>query len=452
MLEPLARRAIARLAASVLSVRPLVEGVAVPIRIAAVGRGTAVAPHGSAPHRPARQWDARQWDAVAALVDRVARRAGVSGLTVSRDVAFDDLQVFERVVSDRLALAELADSVATFPDDLPADADTIAAEVDAIAAEVDAIADEAVAESFDVVFQKETIAAFDGVPLNVYGSRSGGEAVVLVPACGMPAALAEYWMRFLDRDRRVLAWESRGLFGALDAHDGHAIDVAAQAADLFTVMDHYGVPTAHVVGLCGGAVIALAAAAQQPDRISSLSLWHGAYAFADGCPRTRHQDDLIELMAIAASSRRAARSVQTAFCQMTLTSTPAELAHYMLYPFASPDLFYRYCRLNGNLATTDVGQYLAPVTQPTLVITSRDDETAHPQGSKQVADGLRNASLRIEPHGDHASLFQAGNDLMQVAVDFIARQVPAPSVPEPTVLVSCDSNTGTAVDSFSERL
>src|SRR5690348_5120827 len=103
-------------------------------------------------------------------------------------------------------------------------------------------------------------------------------------------------------------------------------------------------------------------------------------------------------MAIAASSRAAARSVHATFCQMALTSTPAELAHHVLYPYANAELFYRYCRLNGRLATTDVGRYLAKVHQHTLVVTSRDDETAHPQGSKQVADGLSNARLRVEAH------------------------------------------------------
>jgi pimeloyl-ACP methyl ester carboxylesterase len=68
-----------------------------------------------------------------------------------------------------------------------------------------------------------------------------------------------------------------------------------------------------------------------------------------------------------------------------------------------------------------VEQYLTRVKQPTLVVTSEDDETAHPQGSRQVAGGLRNGRLWVEPHGDHSSLFQAGNPLMQVAVDFIGQ-------------------------------
>jgi pimeloyl-ACP methyl ester carboxylesterase len=398
MLEARARKAIARLVTSVLSVKPVAEGLAMPIRVVPVSRHATV---------PRGHWPAAHWAGMDRLLDRVARQAGVAGLTLRRDVALDDLLVFERVVSNRLALADMPRSVAAIGEDL--------------LAEVDQVAAVTMAEGFDAFFRKERIVSPDGLPLNVYSAGPGGEAVVVVPACGMPASLAESWMRYLARDRRVLAWESRGIFGAADQHGDYAVDTAAQAADLFTVMDHYGVASAHVVGLCGGAVIALAAAASAPGRVRSLSLWHGAYEFASGSQRTKFQNDLIELMTIAAHSRAAARSVQATFCQVALTNTPADLAHLVLYPYTSPELFYRYCRLNGTLARTDVEQYLTRVKQPTLVVTSEDDETAHPQGSRQVAGGLRNGRLWVEPHGDHSSLFQAGNPLMQVAVDFIGQ-------------------------------
>jgi 3-oxoadipate enol-lactonase len=396
MLDPARRRAVARLAAAVLAVKPFATALPAPVRVVPVPRG----------NPPSAAWPAARWDAAGRLLDRIAVLAGVPGLTVSPGMAFGDLRAFERVVSTRLDLADLMDREMTVADDEWPDVDQIAAR--------------AVRAGFDAFFGKEVIGAFDGVPLSVYSGRQGREAVVLATACGMPAALAESWMRFIARDRWVLTWESRGLFEAADYHGDHAIDTAAQAADLFTVMDHHGVPSAHVIGLCGGASIALAAAAQQPGRISSLSLWHGAYVLASGCPKTRHQQDLIELMALAAHSRAAARSVQATIGHMALGSVPGEIAHLALYPYANSELFYRYCRLNGTLATTDMEQYLSRVKQPALVVTSRDDATAHPQGSRQVAELLPNARLRVEPHGDHTSLFVADGTLMQVATDFIA--------------------------------
>ncbi|WJY37077.1 alpha/beta hydrolase [Streptomyces sp. P9-2B-2] len=378
--------------------KPLIAGLAAPVRVVPVARDAAVSPA---------DWSAGEWRALRGLLNRVARRAGVTGLTLTRNEVFDDLQVFERVVSERLALADWMNSAAAVP-------------VDRLG-EVDQVVAETLADSFDVFSHKEAITSVDGVPLNVYAAGQADEAVVLVPACGMPAALAESWVRFLARDRRVLTWESRGLFDAADHGGDYSIDIGAQAADLFTVMDHYGVTSAHVVGLCGGAVIALAAAAEQSGRVSSLSLWHGAYEFTDGGMKTKHQEGLIELMTSAARSRAAARAVHAAFCQAMLTSTPADVAHLVLYPYASPELLYRYCRLNTGITSTDVGPYLAKVKQPTLVVTSQDDDIAHPAGSQQVAAGLSNGHLRVEDHGDHISLFNADEKLLRVAADFMAQ-------------------------------
>ncbi|GAA1510225.1 hypothetical protein GCM10009677_48970 [Sphaerisporangium rubeum] len=398
MLEPHENDAVTRLVAAVLSVKPLVAALAVPVGVVPVAAGTVASGTGDPPGT----WSAQRWDGLEELLGRIARAAGVPGLALVRSASADDLQVFERVISERLALADVPDTVAARP------------------ARADRLVAAAVAGGFDASFGKDTVVAHDGVPLNVYGAGQGDEAVVLVPACGMPAALTETWMRFLARDHRVVTWESRGLFGPVPLIGDCAVDAATQAADLFAVMDHYRVPDAHVVGLCGGAVIALAAAAERPERITSLSLWHGAYHFGGGSPRTRFQDDLIELMTIAAESRAAARSLQTTFRQVALRTTPAETAHLVLYPYATPELFYRYCRLNGVIATTDVEPYLPRVAQPTLVVTSADDQTAHPQGSEQVARGLPYGRLRVEPHGDHSSLFHAGTALMRVATDFIA--------------------------------
>jgi pimeloyl-ACP methyl ester carboxylesterase len=264
------------------------------------------------------------------------------------------------------------------------------------------------------------------MPLNVYAAGEGEETVVLVPACGMPAALAESWLRYFARDRRVLTWESRGLFGAAGHPAEHATGIAAQAADLFAVLDHHGAADAHVIGLCGGAAIALVAAAEQPSRFSSLSLWHGAYGFAYDYRMTAHQEGLIELMTAAARSRAAAQAVHAAFCRAILTSTPADVAHLVLYPYASPELLYRYCRLNLGITSADIEPYLTGVEIPTLVVTSQDDDIAHPEGSRRVAAGLPRGQLRVEPHGDHISLFNADESLLRVAAEFMARhQVPA---------------------------
>ena len=174
----------------------------------------------------------------------------------------------------------------------------------------------------------------DGARLRSYAAGAAEQpAIVLALACGMPAPLCEPWMRSLSRAHRVVTWETRGLFGELDgaAFDRLAHGVDAQARDLIAVMDHHGIARAHVMGLCGGAVIAVAAAAAHPDRIGSLSLWHGDFSGSPG-PTTTHQDNLKALMAMAVTRRADAAAIWSTLVQSAMSAVPPDVAHLVTYP------------------------------------------------------------------------------------------------------------------------
>lgn len=383
MLTHESRRAVARLARAVLSVRPLVDVLEPPVRVLDPSGGDSGA---------------------ARLLRMVAARAGAPQLTPHAGAA--DLAPFELVVSKRLDLGAYGESAAAAPSP----------------GEVDEVVDEVVGESFERRYNCSRLLSHDGAPLRAYaGGARDGKAVVIASACGMPAKLCERWMDFLGRDRFVITWESRGLFEEPADFDALGYDVAAQAADMFAVMDHFGVREAHVMGLCGGAVIALAAAAERPERVSSMSLWHGDFEFSE-CPKTIHQQHLNALIAMASEGRESAAAIYKLFTDTVLTNARADVAHLILYPYASAELFYRYSRLNGSIMCTDVSPVLGKVTRPALVVTSEDDSTAHPAGSMRVAEGLPGATLRVEAHGDHLSLFDAEPHVTELAARFIAAE------------------------------
>lgn len=261
-----------------------------------------------------------------------------------------------------------------------------------------------------------------GATLRGYSAgQPGSPAVVLASACGMPAGLCEPWMRELARDHRVVTWETRGLFGDLGdggAFDALPADVDAQAADLLAVMDHYDLASAHLMGLCGGAVIALRAAARQPARAASLSLWHGDYSGTPG-PMTGHQENLRALLAMAVQSREDAAMINSALAESARAGLPAEVADLVSHPYSTDELFYRYSALTLPTMTEDVTPALPAVRVPALVVTSEDDHTAHPDGSHRIAAALPDAVLRVEPHGDHISVFGADPRLRRILTDFL---------------------------------
>lgn len=264
----------------------------------------------------------------------------------------------------------------------------------------------------------------DGLTLEAFAAGDRARpAVVLVLPCGMPVELSLRWLRALAEEHFVVTWHTRGLFSQRDPEAGMGSSVADQADDLMAVMDALDLPTCHVMGICGGAVIALEAVARHPGRFGSMSLWHGDYDFGSASTKTDHQQDVQALMEMGAGTLAKATSYQKLMHRpAALATIPEQAAPLILYPYATPVLFHHYCKLNFAIMSFDITDLLGRVSHPTLVVTSRTDTTAHPEGSHRVARELARARLVEEPSGDHLSVFDASPRLIQLAVEFVAAQ------------------------------
>jgi pimeloyl-ACP methyl ester carboxylesterase len=285
---------------------------------------------------------------------------------------------------------------------------------------VDSIIQSTIRENFDRKFNSTEIRSFDGAVLKAYTAGNPIDpAIVIIPACGVPAKLCELWINFLSVDHFVLVWETRGLFGELTDVDSLGWDTRAQVKDLLAVMDHYGVSTGHVMGICGGAVVALIAAHDSPERISSLSVWYGDFELGSAAPKTMYQQNLKEVMHLSGAGRSGAAATHELFCSAMINNMRADLAHLIIYPYATPELLFRYGRLNGSIMSTNVETLLEAIPQRTLVVTSQDDSSAHPAGSRHVALRLPNAMLHVKSHGDHLSFYEATADLVELVLRFL---------------------------------
>ncbi|KVV35727.1 alpha/beta hydrolase [Burkholderia ubonensis] len=278
---------------------------------------------------------------------------------------------------------------------------------------------------FDVLsagVERVRIAREAGVSLSAYaGSHRDRPAVVLALPCGMPLDLCQRWFDALAERHFVLTWETRALFGACDAFDAARTDIDAQVDDLFAVMDRFGVDRAHLMGICGGAVVALQAALAQPARAVSLNLWYGDYNLSDDALRTMHQRNYAWLMEAAAQGRDVAQDLQRRFADpSTLVTVPAEIAHAALYPYANAELMYQYAKLSDALNKVDALALLPRVSVPTMVVAGDDDEIAHCGGSVFAAGRIPGARLEVEVGGSHPKLFRASPVSAARALKFLA--------------------------------
>ncbi len=384
---------LAQLASALLEVGPLSGALDSAPRVAPLGPGVK------------RRVDLA---AVQTLIDRLASDLGVRAPRVVADSS--DFVAAELVISNRLGLIGLLDESVSFG----------------------GVSDTVVAAALRQARRGRpamTVAAApDGSTLRCYAvGPSGGPVVVLLSACGMPVGLLRSWITGLGDRFRVLTWESRGMFPAREAldedFDRRGYDVQSQADDLHTVLDVFGVETAHVVGLCGGAAVALAVG--ESARVRSLSLWHGDYELGPDVPKTSHQQDVQSLMLMAGRHRKRAAGLYTMLRRpATLESLRADLAHELIYPYSSAELLYRYGRLNGAIMTTDCRPLLARIDLPTLVVSSMADSTAHPEGSVFVASRIPGARLELLPRGDHLAAFDAAPELIDLARTFVNQAQP----------------------------
>ena len=387
---------LAQLASALVEIGPLSGALDSPPRVAPLGPGT---------ERPA------DVAAVQTLIDRLACELGVRAPRLVADPS--GLVAAELAISNRLGLAALFDRSSSVGD------------------VSDAVVAATVRQTRRGLPVVTVAAAPDGSTLRCYNvGPPAGPVVVLVSACGMPVGLLRRWMIGLSDRFRVLTWESRGMFPAREAPPGWAAhqaldgdfdqrgyDVPTQAGDLHAVLDAFDVEAAHVVGLCGGAAVALAAGSA---RVRSLSLWHGDYELGPDVPKTRHQQDVQSLMLMAGRRRERAAGLHALLRRpATLESLRADLAHELIYPYASAELLYRYGRLNGAIMTTDCRPLLAGIDLPTLVVSSMADTTAHPEGSIVVASRIPGARLELLPQGDHLAAFDATPELIELARAFV---------------------------------
>ncbi|WP_432124101.1 alpha/beta fold hydrolase [Streptomyces sp. C10-9-1] len=353
----------------------------------------------------------------AAALERVARRLGVPPIVVGTPAAggrAPGAETFAQVAAARLKLAGP-----------PPEPGSTAAE----GGLTDGAVDAAAARDIGRAAPPRTVKAPDGTPLRIHTTgpdAPGGPPVVLASAPGMPARLAAFWLRGLAARHRVLTVETRGLFGDpgdpggfTEPFPGHT-GLDAQADDLITAMDEAGLADAHVMGLCGGAALALAAAARHPRRVSSLSLWHGDLELGPDGPKTDHQRNLQALMGMARADPASAGLIHQGLLNAMRGSVPADIAPLALYPYADTGLFVRYSVLNGAVMDTDLRPLLPRVTAPALVVTSGDDTTAHPGGSAEVARALPGATTWTRPHGDHISVFRGAPELLARAEAFLS--------------------------------
>jgi 3-oxoadipate enol-lactonase len=264
----------------------------------------------------------------------------------------------------------------------------------------------------------------DGTVLKIAeaGPREAPGIVISAP-CALSYRLSLPWLGALSSQFRCVAVETRGTSERIDDpedFDRRGCDVDQQVADLLAVAEDAGPGPVHVMGFCGGATVALAAAAKRPGLVRSLSLWHADIDLGDAAPKTDHQVNLRAMLDLGGESRESADWLRRKLTSGPMTGVPEQIGPLVIRPYATAELFYRYARLAGPPMHRDSRPAAAAVSQPVLVVTSEDDDMAHPDGSRRLAGLIPDTRLVVAEHGHHLEAFQATTRQVSCLKAFLA--------------------------------
>jgi 3-oxoadipate enol-lactonase len=255
--------------------------------------------------------------------------------------------------------------------------------------------------------------------------------IVFSPACAMSYRLCLPWIAALSGAYRCVVPQTRGTSERIeDPYDfdrrGYGVD--HQADDLIALIADLTTEPVHLMGLCGGAVPAMVAAALQPARIASLSLWHADLELGDEAPKTDHQVNLRAMLDLAGESRDTAAWMRDKLVSGPMKGVPDGVGPLVVRPYATAELFYRYAKLTAATMHWDSRDTAAGLDQPALIVTSRDDHTAHPAGSQRLAGILPRARLVVADHGTHLDAFNATAEQVSALLSFLGARRSAPAL------------------------
>ncbi len=273
-------------------------------------------------------------------------------------------------------------------------------------------------------YRVHTVRRSDGAVITaVEAGPREAPCVLLSPPCALSSRLLLPWLRALRSSYRCVVVQTRGTSERIEDpedFDRRGYEVTHQAGDLLALIDELATGPLHLMGLCGGAAVALAAAARRPDRVSSVSLWHADLELGTEADKTDHQINLQALLDVGGESRETAAWLRDRLTSGPMTGVPERIGPLVVRPYATTELFYRYAKLTGATMHWDSRPTAAAVHQPCLVVTSADDDTAHPAGSRRLVEILRRATLVVADHGNHLDAFRASAEQVCRLTSFLA--------------------------------
>lgn len=262
-----------------------------------------------------------------------------------------------------------------------------------------------------------------GSPRIAFDFAGRGEPVVFLHGVGgnrgnWSSQLPEFSRHFLS-----IAWDARG-YGDSDDYNG-SLDFADFSADLLRLYEHFGIDSAHIVGLSMGGNIALHFAVRYGTRVRSLVLCDTDRGMVH-IPESERQTFLRlrrdPLLAGSDIADMAPALVESLASPNASDSAKRTLLDSML--LVHKESYIRSVEATLNF---DIRHDLHRIACPTLVVVGELDRLTPVSEAKELCAAVAGARLVVIPGAGHVSNVEKPDAFNQVVLQFLlkASSIPA---------------------------
>lgn len=217
----------------------------------------------------------------------------------------------------------------------------------------------------------------------------------------------------------VVAWDARG-YGLSDDYDG-PLNPLDFAADVRRVLDHYGVETAHLMGLSMGGTIAQDVYSLVPERVATLVLCDTS----DGLNITltpAQRDEFIRLRIAPLLAGKEPRDMAPTVADTLIGRHSPRAAWQRLVDSMSAlhkDSYIKTVRANTTRTTYPDARN---IRVPTLLVFGEDDRLTPPTIGQAMQAKIPGARLVVIPTAGHLSNIEQPEVFNRAVLDFLLPQ------------------------------
>jgi 3-oxoadipate enol-lactonase len=254
-----------------------------------------------------------------------------------------------------------------------------------------------------------------GPPTELYARDEGsGSVIVLLHGVGGNHTVWNGVIPRLVPEFRVLAPDLRG-HGRTPAPEGSFFTFAELAGDVLRLLDQKEVASAHVVGLSGGAFLALRLALDTPERLRSLTMVSGA-AYAD--PHTRAVAERWEETYASQGPDPFALRVLKDLYYPDWIEAHLDFADQLREQVTHLDLLpaVKWARA---MRAFDERNRIAGVRLPTLIVQAMDDAVIDASHGRILRQSIPGAQIRILAQTGHIIPVERPEETAQAVAMFV---------------------------------